>query len=475
MADSADVRCVILSDLHLGEADSILTRSGEGRSGDLLRALIRCTEHAVGDARPVLVLNGDALELAFGSFDQALANFERLVEIVLQRDRFERIVYLPGNHDHHIWEIARETQYADALVHRRKGDRIPPLRHVTSCRLEDAVPAYVLNKILEQVRRGRDTRLAGSVDVVYPNLLLSDPTGRRGVLIHHGHYVEPLYHFFSTIRRWLFPDRPDPATLEEVEEENFAWIDFVWSLLGRSGGAGADMQALFRMLRNPGEFEVFADALARRTAVVARVRWLPARYLRRLVLKRLFRWAGPIVAGERTRLGPAYPTRLRHGIEGYLFGPALRQVEDVAGRVPDELSFIFGHTHKPFEAVLPAPRGGPPVALYNTGGWPVDSLEPRPPMGAGIVFVSEALEVAALRIYNDGADGGAVTLDVRAAEGAAGEAFRDTVRRRVDHPEGPWAAFAAGIRDAIRVRRGEQSTLRESLTTSLAEIRAIAP
>ncbi len=469
---SDDIRYVCLSDLHLGEVDSILTplRAG-GREvdpdtvGPILEQLVLCLENLIagnrGEERPVLILNGDALELAFGTFAQALANFERLARLLLERELFDKLVYIPGNHDHHIWEVARETQYATTAVESTgPNDGFPPLRHVTPPRPEGAVPAYLLNKIIERVHppRGPDHR-DHEVFVVYPNLALTDTSGDRCVLFHHGHYVESLYHFFSDLRRWLFPDCEPPETVDELEAENFAWIEFVWSMLGRAGGAGADMRTLFRMLRDPDRFGPFASDLARRIAEVRDLAWIPGNLVERVALERLFRWAGPKLSGERARRATVQSPEIRVGIERYLFGPAFRQLRDELGRVPDDLTFVYGHTHKPYEDVMEDPADRRTVRVYNTGGWPIDSREPSDVMGASVLLMNERLDIACLRIYNDRAPDGDVSLEVRATtQDEPGGSFRSAVARRVwGEPDGaaaaPWRELEARIHRAIRRRR----------------------
>jgi hypothetical protein len=472
LPDIHDVRYVCLSDLHLGEPESILTplqpnghQVDPSRVAPVLEQLVLCLEHVVqrnhGDRRPSLILNGDALELAFGTFSQALTNFERLAALLLERELFEELVYIPGNHDHHIWEIARETQYGNALSSLdSQGDCLPPLRHVTSLRLEQAVPAFLLGKIIE---RAHPLHGAGGrehdVLVVYPNLALLDESGDRCVLFHHGHYVEPLYYLFSKIRRWLFPDRPRAESIDEIEEENFAWIDFVWSLLGRSGGAGADMRLLYRLFRTPEEYEAFAAALADRSVATIDLPWVPGDKLERLALKKLFTWVGPKLSGERSRCQVVETPELRSGIEAYLFGPAYKQMRDELGYIPGDLTFVFGHTHKPFEAVLDDPSGGTRVTVFNTGGWPIDSIEPSDSIGASILFLNERLDVTCLRVFNDGAEGGEVTLDFRQPAAARDDAgFRASLEARLAGPAGgpaaePWIELETLIHEAIARRR----------------------
>jgi len=471
--DARDVSYVCLSDLHLGEPDSILTPpvpTGSAvespAAAPVLEQLVTCLEHVLegkkGDERPILILNGDALELAFGTFSHALTNFERLARLLLQRELFRKLIYIPGNHDHHIWEVARETQYANVIAEESQTRELPPLKHVTSLRLEETVPAYLLNKIIERVQPiGVINDSEHEVLVAYPNLALLDDSGRRCALIHHGHYVEPLYHFFSALRRWLFPDRPPTQSIDEIEEENFAWIEFIWSLLGRSGGAGADMRALFHMLRNADVFDDFADDLSRRTVKHVDISWIPGDVLERLALKKLLTWIAPRLSGERSIRRAAFSAEVRRGIERYLFGPTYRQLREELGQIPAEMTFVFGHTHKPFEATVEDPNGQTAVEVYNTGGWPIDSREPFEQIGASILFMNDRLDAASLRVFNDADLEGDVSLEVRRASsdprGAELSAWLEARLRHGDRHGGglaePWRELRARIADAIRQRR----------------------
>lgn len=120
------IRYVALSDLHLGQAESLLTHveAGTGKviphvPSPCLRALATCLRELVEQqteaVRPTLILNGDILELALCEADQAIKGFAQFIAL-LTRDNdsvFDEIVYVPGNHDHHLWEMARETQYPE--------------------------------------------------------------------------------------------------------------------------------------------------------------------------------------------------------------------------------------------------------------------------------------------------------------------------------------------------------------------------
>jgi predicted alpha/beta-hydrolase family hydrolase len=121
----SDIRYICISDLHLGADNSRLTHSGS-KIGEVnphypstvLKELAKCirelVRHNSGVAKPTLILNGDLLELALTEDNVALTAFERFIELMFPSDcdhLFDReIIFNPANHDHHLWETARETQ-----------------------------------------------------------------------------------------------------------------------------------------------------------------------------------------------------------------------------------------------------------------------------------------------------------------------------------------------------------------------------
>jgi len=117
-----DIRYVCLSDLHLGEEDSILTALNENvvdsdNPSPVMIELVKCLKELIlknkGTRKPTLILNGDILELALSTTNISTMVLERLLELFMKKEEelFEKIIYIPGNHDHHMWEQIRETQY----------------------------------------------------------------------------------------------------------------------------------------------------------------------------------------------------------------------------------------------------------------------------------------------------------------------------------------------------------------------------
>jgi len=481
-----DIRYLFVSDLHLGEENSLLSNLRRDRyaidplhASPVLEQWVVCLRQLLADnaTPPTLVLNGDALDLAFGTISQALMSFERLLELLLPPGQalVSRILYLPGNHDHHVWEIARETQYVRTILATHRPEGLPEPQHATPLDQSATVPSFLLNQILRHVVHHDHHEHAGEslegeslgVEVAYPNLGLAAAGGGRYLVVHHGHYVERLYHLLSDLRRWVFADREAPATVHELEAENFAWIDFVWSLLGRSGAAGTDVEAFFKMLHYPEQVEHLATSLAERVAAARNIPGVPGDWLESRVLGMLFRWLASRVSSPRQSHGADVEQAIDAGLRSYLFGPTIRQLEDELGHVPGDLAFVFGHTHKPFERLIrqrPGAHGARAaqrraVSVVNTGGWTVDSCTPHSEKGASLLVADENLEMVALRLFDEpapGAEVAPVRVVAVGAERPGTRALAAEVERRI-RPGGrldpAWSTLTAGIGQAIGVRR----------------------
>ncbi|MFZ3149461.1 MAG: metallophosphoesterase [Methanothrix sp.] len=268
-----DIRYVCLSDMHLGEEDSLLTEAN-GNNVDPLKAssvmlhLAECLRELIskneGPEKPTLILNGDILELALSEYNTSAMIFERFMELVMAKGRelFDRIFYIPGNHDHHLWELARETQYVE-YIGRHPDKHLDQPWHKTEMFLlernengrdKENVSSYFLDKILERrskldIEEKYKLRDNICINIAYPNFGILSENKEKCVVIHHGHFVESKYYLMSKMKADLLDiDSEMPSDIQLIESENFAWIDFLWSALGRSGQVGALTETLYEHL-----------------------------------------------------------------------------------------------------------------------------------------------------------------------------------------------------------------------------------
>jgi UDP-2,3-diacylglucosamine pyrophosphatase LpxH len=405
-----DVRYVILSDLHFGAENSILTAldstsdpcADPTKRSAVLEGFVECIatliEHNEGHDPPTLILAGDILELALADDEVATAVFEQFTDLVIREHRLfaDEIWYVPGNHDHHLWESARERLYAETVRSLPPETPFPPPTHATRLFAKQgdvALDAALLTAVIQ--RHNPDT--TSKVRVVYPNLGLVTQDSKRVLAVHHGHFIESMYLLMSNLNQLMF-DKPLPKDVAEIEEDNFAWIDFFWSSLGRSGDVGEDVNRIYDMLQSEKAVDQLVLTLA--TAISQRA---PGGRFRRRVTRAVVRDLFTHVLKRAGRLERHHPTdslsaNAQKGLQVYLEGPLYTQLSTELGSAP-QTTLVFGHTHKPFESQKPAAGFGTPVRLANTGGWVVDTIGTNPLQGASAVLADENLDVVSVRLY----------------------------------------------------------------------------
>lgn len=182
----------------------------------------------------------------------------------------ETIYYIPGNHDHHLWETARENRYAKDVRSKELYADLPNVRHVTKLfvgRGENSIghKPYAI-PLLEGLARKHPHLKEVEICAFYPNLGLIDKERRKCIVFHHGHFTEALYSMISQIQPWVFNDRSIPETVNFIEADNFAWIDFIWSTIGRSGDAGRDIETLFDVAQIKHGLDMPIKTLSRKIA-----------------------------------------------------------------------------------------------------------------------------------------------------------------------------------------------------------------
>ncbi len=480
-----DIRYVCLSDLHFGAANSILsclvkdgvtvdtTTASSVLDGlaEALASLVRANEDKT--RKPTLVLNGDILELALANDNVALMVFELFLDRIFPPDGealFEdTILYQPGNHDHHLWETARELQYANLIKEFGSDTPLPIPWHSTRLYYRED-PRPVRSALLEQMARRRPRRRGVKIRVSYPNAGIRSADGRTSIVFHHGHFVESMYHLMTTLNDFIFPGRPAPAQVWDVEAQNFAWIDFFWSTLGRSGQVGEDVGIIYDMLQSDEAIQKLAVNLAdgitatsTRKGTAAHFRWL----IRPLLQKMIKMLASRIAASERKAPAAALSDNAETGLMAYLAGPLVRQLASEAphrdGRLPEQVKFVFGHTHKPFVGMRDVLGLANPVRVFNTGGWVVDTLEVEPLHGANLALIDENLEVACVRLYNQAVD--ATAYHVRVDDGLPPEQgpFYRRLSGLIQPGDDVWASFSEAAATLVNER---EKTLAEIIANA---------
>ena len=458
----SDIRYVCISDLHLGGESSLLTRldrKGNVRDDSpVLDALAGCLRKIIetvhtGRQLPTLVLNGDILELALAQTHVCLGAFEQFLAAASPPERplFGEIIFVPGNHDHHLWGTAREDHYRRQVARSSPDEILAEAPHATT--LFPAPGERPVQPLLTAVaKRSGQTGGTAKLRTVYPNFGVMDDSGGRCVVFTHGHFIEPVYRIVSTLTRILFPETPPVEDVGQLEEENFAWIDFLWSALGRSGAAGTGVNAIYNgrsdirkrkeLLRN------LAHVLARDFINTGLPDWAE---------ERLLLWVFHILAGlianlERHRTGPVLSRAARKGLRKYVGRFVQEQMlaeGALAGGPPGRMAFVFGHTHKPLACNLSFDGLNGPSPVYNTGGWVVDTPLANHQRGAAVAVVDAGLNVAAVRMFNEGDYG----VRVDQAPNPADSSLARSLGGCVVPGQPPFSSFAAAVKKEVAMRR----------------------
>lgn len=458
-----NIRYICVSDLHLGADNSLLTKPGK-REGEvdpsepsavleLLVACLRALLQQNEGERPILVLNGDALELALAEDNVALMAFERFIELLFPAGGDDlvkpRIILNPGNHDHHLWEVARERQYVEFVQGKRDkkpGSQLPAPWHTTSMFSPDMIDCSILNAVID-----RHPHLQHRVRVVtvYPNLCVQNLEKSRSLIFSHGHFIESIYMLMSTVGNFVFANRKQPKQVWDIETENFAWIDFFWSAMGRSGEPGKFIEVMYDMLMVPAS----RKKLVRRLARAGGHQWFKS-------APKLGEWLGllfsPFIArllGRMSALEKIQPEALTpestRGLQRYIEGPLAHQIaEETKEPFKGQTTFTFGHTHKPFSQPLPFRGFEGMVHVYNSGGWVVDTSESEPTHGGAVVLIDDDLNTVSVRMYNESEDGRIRPAIVESIDQDSNPLY-EHVKGLVHGDRPPWDAFARVVAENV--------------------------
>jgi UDP-2,3-diacylglucosamine pyrophosphatase LpxH len=368
----------IISDVHLGDADCRMLH--RGRLTATFTAF-RDTVRGVTGGEPLdfLVLDGDILDFSINSFHESL-RLARPFFRALEADALtRRIVYVPGNHDKHVWDVV-EWQ-TNVVLELAAHEEAKPFRRAQSGLIDTSL-AGARALTLPGVKRGRDGEygsklfLRGLFDkkktlpiaVAYPNLFIKTP--RDTVLVTHGHMLEAAWVLLSELMEGLVGDDPG---IEELEEWNIPLTSLICTGVGQAGA----VSKLFYEIQQEAKAEKsrrlkdVLDHIGPRLDERIDLPW----YLESLdnallagvrrVAPRMAEKADSARYDKRFFEKETVRKRFRR-----FFRASAEQAGDMH-RLEKPSRIVFGHTHEPITERRPirAEVDGHPVSLVNCGGW----------------------------------------------------------------------------------------------------------
>jgi hypothetical protein len=455
-ANNNQICYVILSDLHLGEENSILNEKDDGslKKSQVMMHLAKCLKILLKEEapnkdedKPILILNGDILDLALGKIGDSSMIFDEFMKEIMSRGEEifnHEIIFIPGNHDHHIWEIARETQYKEDIYNNKNLSNFPEPRHNTGmipgahlreCDffLTSVIKRHLTerekelhlhyqgkkNPLKKNVKKGPIFSNKLAIRISYPNYIIPSKDFKKFAILHHGHFTERSYYLVSYLNN-LFTNADFPKDIDALERENFAWIDFMWSTLGRSGAAGTTVKKVWEVINNPGKLNDFLNDVSKnlgdrtdgRSSISKLLNPIKNQQIRNffclaspfldLILKEINHKDGLNINGLSQFLQLSWPKAKKELQDK--FKNELQY--DLENEIPP-LAFIYGHTHQPFDGMVnleiekSKDNKIVQVSVHNSGGWIVDHKKPIQSFGASIVLMNSSLDIVSLQIYKE--------------------------------------------------------------------------
>lgn len=467
----SSIKYVVFSDLHLGAENSLLTNlikdsvvPDDSKASDVLIKMVACLKDIISKnedgQKPILVLNGDIVELALTTTNQAAMAFERIIELFMPADGeflFDNnILYLSGNHDHNLWERSRNYQYVEYINTLKSGDFIQDEIHSTNLFNPETIPATFLGALLKRFPHLKDV----NITTVYPSHGILSEDKQKCVIISHGHYVESIYSLMTSLRSKIFPDRDHPMNVDDLENENYAWVDFFWSTLGRSGSVGKDLNLIYDKLQDPDQVKLLIKNIAESFTEHKKnilTKWLEKEMLEEMLTLTL----GRMASNERNEPDVVLTPDATIGLKQFMEIFILNQIKhELNGIVPADVSFIFGHTHKPFQQIIEYDGYINPVKVYNSGGWVVDTLNQQPLHGGSIILVDEHLDIMSLQMYREGKLN--VTVEELKGSEEIGCKFNEHLQRVINMNQEPWSGFASIVEKEVKQRYKNLAELAKS-------------
>jgi Calcineurin-like phosphoesterase len=481
----AELSFVCLSDLHLGAPDSVLTEIGEDGQvvkhvacetlvnfSSALRATVQRlrADGPAGAALPTLVLLGDILDLGLSPMGQVAREFGQFIDNLFPPGSppvfDKKVLMIPGNHDHHLWRMAQDKDFLSSLENGHIREDLISHNRFSKDRPGSQLDCQMLTAIMRQRSDFKDS----SVHIAYPNMCLIAPGGKRAIMMHHGHYIDPTYRLMSTIFQALNGEPDAVLTAEDIERQNGAWVDFLWSDLGSAGAVGREAFSLYELMGSASASHAYAKKFSEQiehrlfesvgiSGKTPLYKGITAGQLIRAGVQALLSRSAQ---GQRNNYLDVLPEGDLKDLVGYLNGPvkvdlthALQESGYKNTKPEDiELGFIFGHTHKPFQREVIAQGFSKPVSVYNTGGWVMDMPTGSFTQGASAMFINSELDVAALRIFNDPVNGDMTEVNAQgiASMGGSGNPMVDALDAALKPNEPVWSKFSRSAKAKLQMQ-----------------------
>ncbi len=192
---------------------------------------------------PYLILLGDIFDMAVHDESDALnLAYTFFNEVRFTKNKrtfisyFNNIIYLPGNHDHHVWKMLQEEYYiSNHLKNNFKALSIPQqaigLLDLGNNKMVIKDPIILsdhYNNFLSSILSRKEKK----VYVAYPNLYIKykaskdSHEGSAGICVTHGHFFEPGWNKSSLLFDSTTQEIDASVYFNELEKNNSPLTEF---------------------------------------------------------------------------------------------------------------------------------------------------------------------------------------------------------------------------------------------------------
>jgi UDP-2,3-diacylglucosamine pyrophosphatase LpxH len=335
-----------------------------------------------------LIIMGDNWDLAVQpmeySFDLSLRFFS---SIGLEK-YFDEIIYIPGNHDHHIWRMLQSYKCVQAPlknIFENVQKRDPTSNKIIP--YPQVIPGY-LDLTTANFTMGGDPIFSGPSDIVsgltgsahipvttvYPNLYLfyeDIDKNRKTIMATHGHLFDGDWLLVTDYLGFIFETMGETMNLKDIEKLNSTVTEFwnyQWSQMGRydlvdklyDSSLQQKIYAGLMPIINKLLQELFAQIDI--TGLAEDLAAGLCKLIINVILKKAF----------SNQYYADYDIKFIDGRVEKLTDFINMSIASITKEQPSVQSIsklLFGHTHAPAATPFSNVKVGADMEIYNTGGW----------------------------------------------------------------------------------------------------------
>lgn len=424
------MKIAITSDIHLGDSDSRLDPNCSGyNKGHLFYKFVDLLyNHSPRGPVDYLILNGDILDFSINSFTKSCNIAKKFFREIKKTEKegqsiVKQIIYIPGNHDKHIWDavewevnvIRKLKKHKDTRAFKRTQPGIIDLS--TNSKDKNLLLPGV--RYVEGENRYGDLFLEGlfedennklPINIVYPNLYIK--VNDCIYIITHGHMFDTPWVLLSELLDgW---ENIKCGEIQHFEEYNYPLTSMICTGVGQGGDVSNLLYKILTDIRrdkNTKNLEQMIGYMLSRLPIIfgKNLSLIKSKklntFISKIIIWYLLRKKG--IENPRnnelfpdTENNPAQKERLKRFYEA-----SLKQLEHILAKTDKNIDenkeykscgcnnhnfgvdknidknkeykserefktvgIIFGHTHvanKKFSRLLDTVH----LDLYNTGGW----------------------------------------------------------------------------------------------------------